>query len=55
LFEITGLLSIKTGLRTFGTSGKFSVIGGGCFLSNQNLPAKIGPTSLSGSWWIFCQ
>jgi len=49
LFGITGFWSIKIGLEFFGSSGKFSVLGGS-FLSNQNLPAKIGPTSLSGSW-----
>jgi len=52
LFGISGFWSIKIGLGFFGIPGKFSVIRGkfGCsLLSNQFLPARIGPTSLFGS------
>jgi len=49
LFEITGLLSIKTGLGVFGVWGKFSVVGGGSFLSSQILPVKISVVSLPSS------
>jgi len=52
LVKITGLWSIKIGFGTSGVSGKFSVVGGslnGSLFSNHFLPARMGPTSPSGS------
>jgi len=52
LFEIIGFWPKKRGSGPFVISGKFSVIGGvfgRSLFSNQFLPAKTEPTSLSGS------